>query len=43
MFKDFTLIAQRALSASMPMTAAATQAYAVEHARQSPAQGDEDF
>jgi 3-hydroxyisobutyrate dehydrogenase len=45
MFKDYALIAQRAaeLSVSMPVTAAAAQISAVEHARQSPAQGDEDF
>jgi 3-hydroxyisobutyrate dehydrogenase-like beta-hydroxyacid dehydrogenase len=45
MFKDFSLVAQRALelSVSMPVMAAAAQACAVEHARQSPARGDEDF
>ncbi len=45
MFKDFTLIEQRAmeLSVPMPLTAAAAQVAGVEHARQSPSQGDEDF
>jgi 3-hydroxyisobutyrate dehydrogenase-like beta-hydroxyacid dehydrogenase len=45
MLKDFTLIVLRALdlSVSMPATAAAAQACAVEHARQSLVQGDEDF
>jgi 3-hydroxyisobutyrate dehydrogenase-like beta-hydroxyacid dehydrogenase len=45
MFKDFALIAERAseLSVSMPVAAAAAQACAVEHARQSLVGGDEDF
>ncbi len=45
MFKDFSLIEQRALALSvpMPLTAAAAQVAAVEHARESAAQGDEDF
>jgi 3-hydroxyisobutyrate dehydrogenase-like beta-hydroxyacid dehydrogenase len=44
MFKDFSLISQRALelSVAMPSTAAAAQVCAVEHARNG-AQGDEDF
>jgi 3-hydroxyisobutyrate dehydrogenase-like beta-hydroxyacid dehydrogenase len=44
MYKDFSLISQRALelSVAMPCTAAAAQVCAVEHARGS-AQGDEDF
>ena len=45
MFKDFSLIEQRALALSvpMPLTAAAAQVAAVERARESAAQGDEDF
>ena len=45
MFKDFSLIEQRALALSvpMPLTAAAAQVTAVEHARESAAEGDEDF
>ena len=45
MFKDFSLIEQRALALSvpMPLTAAAAQVTAAEHARESAAQGDEDF
>jgi 3-hydroxyisobutyrate dehydrogenase len=44
MYKDFGLIAQRALelSVAMPSTAAAAQVCAVEHARHQ-VQGDEDF
>jgi 3-hydroxyisobutyrate dehydrogenase-like beta-hydroxyacid dehydrogenase len=44
MYKDFSLISQRALELSVPMpsTAAAAQVCAVEHARLG-AQGDEDF
>jgi 3-hydroxyisobutyrate dehydrogenase-like beta-hydroxyacid dehydrogenase len=44
MYKDFGLIAQRALelAVAMPSTAAAAQVCAVEHARNE-AQGDEDF
>jgi 3-hydroxyisobutyrate dehydrogenase-like beta-hydroxyacid dehydrogenase len=44
MYKDFGLIAQRALelSVAMPSTAAAAQVCAVEHARYD-GQGDEDF
>ena len=44
MYKDFSLISQRALelSVAMPSTAAAAQVCAVEHARHE-AQGDEDF
>jgi 3-hydroxyisobutyrate dehydrogenase-like beta-hydroxyacid dehydrogenase len=44
MYKDFSLISQRALelSVAMPSTAAAVQVCAVEHARHE-AQGDEDF
>jgi 3-hydroxyisobutyrate dehydrogenase-like beta-hydroxyacid dehydrogenase len=44
MYKDFSLIAQRALelSVAMPSTAAAAQVCAVEHARHE-ARGDEDF
>lgn len=45
MYKDFTLIAERAMELSVPMpaTAAAAQMYAVEHARQPAGQVDEDF
>jgi 3-hydroxyisobutyrate dehydrogenase-like beta-hydroxyacid dehydrogenase len=45
MFKDFSLVAQRAmeLSVAMPLTAAAAQVSGVEHAQQSSAQADEDF
>jgi 3-hydroxyisobutyrate dehydrogenase-like beta-hydroxyacid dehydrogenase len=45
MFKDFSLIEQRALALSvpMPLTAAAAQVTAVEHARESAGEGDEDF
>jgi 3-hydroxyisobutyrate dehydrogenase-like beta-hydroxyacid dehydrogenase len=45
MFKDFSLIEQRALALSvpMPLTAAAAQVTAAEHARETAAQGDEDF
>ncbi len=45
MFKDFSLVAQRAmeLSMAMPVTVAAAQVGAVEHARGYPSQGDEDF
>lgn len=44
MYKDFSLISQRALelSVAMPSTAAAAQICAVEHARHE-VQGDEDF
>jgi 3-hydroxyisobutyrate dehydrogenase-like beta-hydroxyacid dehydrogenase len=44
MYKDFSLISQRALelSVAMPSTAAAAQVCAVEHARHE-AQGEEDF
>jgi 3-hydroxyisobutyrate dehydrogenase len=44
MYKDFSLVAQRALelSVAMPSTAAAAQVCAVEHARHE-ARGDEDF
>jgi hypothetical protein len=44
MYKDFSLISQRALELSVPMpsTAAAIQVCAVEHARHG-AQEDEDF
>jgi 3-hydroxyisobutyrate dehydrogenase len=44
MYKDFSLISQRALelSVAMPSTAAAAQMCAVEHARHE-GQGDEDF
>ncbi len=45
MFKDFSLIEQRALALSvpMPLTAVAAQVAALEHARESAAEGDEDF
>jgi 3-hydroxyisobutyrate dehydrogenase-like beta-hydroxyacid dehydrogenase len=44
MYKDFSLISQRALelSVAMPSTAAAAQVCAIEHARHG-AQGEEDF
>ena len=44
MYKDFSLISQRALelSVAMPSTAAAAQVCAIEHARHA-AQEDEDF
>jgi 3-hydroxyisobutyrate dehydrogenase len=45
MFKDFSLIEQRALALSvpMPLTAAAAQITAAEHARESATGADEDF